>query len=269
MPAVGYEFKYVIGQVLFSWNASSNLLQAMYADPTLSTGSFVWISFIYILFPILTYITSIPIAMLVKLAQSVLDEIEFLDLAAGIKKMHVEDDDFDYIYHLPTANPDQIIYRDPFAVKKEGIKPSKSRNLASMHSLSVNSRHSVKEIRNMLSPGENQKINRTRRNKSNQSSLKQGDGSVYSLSVNPEHGATRTSTNFFGAIGTEKYKENVRMLSDADIDDEGFIVVREEPPFKALPNIVYEYIHPVYIAIVFLIGMIVMVTQSGIVNFSK
>ncbi|KAJ2998574.1 hypothetical protein HDV02_004389 [Globomyces sp. JEL0801] len=352
MPAVGYEFKYVIGQVLFSWtlantvpswmnvkhpsvdpkkaiwltvavalglyivtgflgaisyplDSSSNLLQAMYADPTLSTGSFVWISFIYILFPILTYITSIPIAMLVsklnflaakvfspglsqfwsvyfpflvgipfqtgngityfgtytKLAQSVLDEIEFLDLAAGIKKMHVEDDDFDYIYHLPTANPDQIIYRDPFAVKKEGIKPSKSRNLASMHSLSVNSRHSVKEIRSMLDPQKKPTIRKKGgRRQSNVHSL---------ISFNSNGEEKRQSLANSTAIDADVDGDGSLQFSFLvpEVDDQGLVIIRDGAEFRALPNIVYRYMRPIYVAIILLVGMIIMVSQTAAVNF--
>jgi hypothetical protein len=37
----------------------------MYADESITTGAKGWITLIYILFPIMTYITSIPVAMLV------------------------------------------------------------------------------------------------------------------------------------------------------------------------------------------------------------
>ncbi|KAJ3180768.1 hypothetical protein HDU87_001881 [Geranomyces variabilis] len=49
--------------------------------------------------------------------QSVLDELEFLDLDAGIKKWRDDDDDFDYVYHLPHADLTRLGMRryNPFA----------------------------------------------------------------------------------------------------------------------------------------------------------
>ncbi|KAI9015156.1 hypothetical protein BC832DRAFT_192613 [Gaertneriomyces semiglobifer] len=40
--------------------------------------------------------------------QSVLDELEFLDLDAGVKKWRDDDDDFDYVYHLPHADLNRL-----------------------------------------------------------------------------------------------------------------------------------------------------------------
>ncbi|TPX58979.1 hypothetical protein PhCBS80983_g02819 [Powellomyces hirtus] len=49
--------------------------------------------------------------------QSVLDELEFLDLDAGVKRWREDDDDFDYVYHLPHADLTRLGMRryDPFA----------------------------------------------------------------------------------------------------------------------------------------------------------
>jgi hypothetical protein len=68
--AVGFAiFFYVstgfIGGVGYKLDSSTNLLQAMYADPDITRAGHAWITFMYILFPILTYITSIPVAMIV------------------------------------------------------------------------------------------------------------------------------------------------------------------------------------------------------------
>jgi hypothetical protein len=43
----------------------TNLLQAMYADESLSPGAYGWMTAIYLIYPVLTYITSIPVAMIV------------------------------------------------------------------------------------------------------------------------------------------------------------------------------------------------------------
>jgi hypothetical protein len=46
---------------------TTNLLQAMYADESIRQNAFGWgwLNFIYIIFPWLTYISSIPVAMIV------------------------------------------------------------------------------------------------------------------------------------------------------------------------------------------------------------
>ncbi|KAJ3070320.1 hypothetical protein HDU98_006674 [Podochytrium sp. JEL0797] len=51
------------------------------------------------------------------MAQSVIDELENLDLDGAIKKKSSEDDDFDYVYHLPHADLSRLPPRkyDPFA----------------------------------------------------------------------------------------------------------------------------------------------------------
>ncbi|KAJ3142545.1 hypothetical protein HK100_001798 [Physocladia obscura] len=51
------------------------------------------------------------------MAQSVIDELENLDLDGTVKKKSSEDDDFDYVYHLPHADLSRLPPRkyDPFA----------------------------------------------------------------------------------------------------------------------------------------------------------
>ncbi|XJO76023.1 hypothetical protein BDV3_006603 [Batrachochytrium dendrobatidis] len=78
--------------------------------------------------------------------QSIMDDIEFLDITAGIKKMYRDDeDDFDYIYHLPYADLDRIVIRDPF--KPSHPVHSKTKSIGN---LSLTSRHSIKAIRSTL-----------------------------------------------------------------------------------------------------------------------
>ncbi|KAI8904975.1 hypothetical protein BC831DRAFT_421506 [Entophlyctis helioformis] len=83
------------------------------------------------------------------LGQSMMDDLEFLDINAGLKKTYRDDDDddFDYIYHLPFADPERIIRRDPFKKTEEQLNKKKS-----MSQLSLASRHSIKAIRGMLDP---------------------------------------------------------------------------------------------------------------------
>lgn len=55
----------IIGGLSFDVGQNTNLLQAMYSSSKLSSGGLGWITFMYILFPVLTYITSIPVSMIV------------------------------------------------------------------------------------------------------------------------------------------------------------------------------------------------------------
>jgi hypothetical protein len=337
---------------------NTNLLQAMYSDKTLTSGSFGWITFLYILFPILTYITSIPVAMIVvrlnflaaricsrdaanwwavwlpfivaipfqtgnfvtyfgtytsiifqstcnfftpfliflflsrrnigkiwpltvEMAQSVLDELEFLDINAGIKKGFLDDDDFDYIYHLPTADPDRIIYRDPF--KEVGL-PSKKKNkkvYESLSQLSVNSRHSIKEIRGMLDPslglGKLKKMGTIRRREtSNKKILDQinsdnpVDGFQRMNSVRKSEalgrlrGAAVASPPDF-PIFEDKESEKNFGFNDIGADDNelNLITVADGGGalFRAMPDFVYRFVNPKYIAATGLIIMVAMVLQ--------
>jgi hypothetical protein len=54
----------IFGGLGFSVNKKSNLLQQMYSK-SIGTPIEGWMTFIYILFPIFTYLTSIPVAMIV------------------------------------------------------------------------------------------------------------------------------------------------------------------------------------------------------------
>jgi hypothetical protein len=82
------------------------------------------------------------------MAQSVLDELEFLDLSAGIRPVRRDDeDDFDYVYHLPHANPATLIRRDPF---QESHKLKKTQVAKSLARMSMASKHSINDIRSML-----------------------------------------------------------------------------------------------------------------------
>ncbi|KAK5670321.1 hypothetical protein QVD99_003017 [Batrachochytrium dendrobatidis] len=84
--------------------------------------------------------------MVLVMNQSIMDDIEFLDITAGIKKMYRDDeDDFDYIYHLPHADLDRIVIRDPF--KPSHPVHSKTKSIGN---LSLTSRHSIKAIRSTL-----------------------------------------------------------------------------------------------------------------------
>nr|KAJ3423299.1 hypothetical protein HK105_006100 [Polyrhizophydium stewartii] len=206
----------IFGALAFVTDNTTNVLQAMYSNKILTSFGKGWMLFVYITFPIMTYITSVPVAMIVVrlnflaaricsknvanfwalyapfliaipfqtgsaiqffslwtsltfqslcnfiapflifmflsklLAQSVIDELEFLDINAGIKKtIRDDEDDFDYIYHLPFADPSRIIPRDPFAKVKEKTKESELHKHRSEMSLAA-SYHSLKAVRSLV-----------------------------------------------------------------------------------------------------------------------
>ncbi|KAK5667534.1 hypothetical protein QVD99_006123 [Batrachochytrium dendrobatidis] len=215
----------IFGSLGFHTDANTNLLQAMYNDSALSTSSLGWLFFMYLFFPVMTYATSIPVAMLVVkinflaaglcssgmatfwaviapfiigipfqtgslivpfgiwtsvtfqaicnffvpflifmfmnkrntvMAQSVIDELEFLDITAGIKKGFTdEEDEFDYIYHLPHANQDRIIRRNPFKKQTDHDRLERGKSIGE---LSVASKHSIKQIRSMLDPNASHRL---------------------------------------------------------------------------------------------------------------
>jgi hypothetical protein len=313
----------------------TNLLQAMYADPLLPKFFWYWMTIIYVIFPWLTYITSIPINMLVvklnflaakimspsaasfwsiyvpfiigipfqtgslitafgtftsltfqsvcnflapflififlskrklEMAQSVLDELEFLDISAGIKKSSSgdENDDFDYIYHLPHASESQIWYRDPFAVQKTLIK----KTMSSMQHLSRNSMHSIKDLRNMLIPEEESVSIRSRKTQHRRpsaamSSLGTNMKSQMSLSrsIAGDDLLKRGST-----IKKEKYLgdfQKIVNVNDVGEDEMGDLVLitRDIADFRAMPDIVYVYVRANTVAIAALVIMVLLILQ--------
>ena len=94
--------------------------------------------------------------------QSVIDELEFLDIEAGVKKgASDDDDDFDYVYHLPYADMSRLgARRDPFAKEEE---PKKDARYVSTSGLSVASGKSgismrsisKRQVRAMLGANQN------------------------------------------------------------------------------------------------------------------
>ncbi|KAJ3371456.1 hypothetical protein HDU91_005287 [Kappamyces sp. JEL0680] len=341
-----------IGGIGYNVNENTNLLQAMYSDSSITKGAFGWITLLYILFPVLTYITSIPVAMIVirlnflaaricspslanwwavwlpfiiclplqtgnyityfgtytsivfqsccnffapfliyiflnkrnlEMAQSVLDELEFLDISAGIKKGYTEDDDFDYIYHLPSANPDRIIWRDPFQVQKlaKMTDSKKQRSVQSMSQLSNSSRHSIKEIRGMLDPTLGQKVQKRsmrRRRQSGQSS-QSGQSRSQSIMGFDDNSSSRASNLMHpNALGRRQqsnphsfadYKDSSIApdssygLNDIGDDDVNLIPIMDGggAMFRAMPDWMYKVISPNTMAIIGLVLMLAMVVQ--------
>lgn len=107
-------------------------------------------------------------------------QLEFLDLSAGVKTARRdEEDDFDYIYHLPLADPSRIIRRDPFVKKLDGGKSDDK--MQSTSQLSMAAKHSIRDLRSMLDPDQSRmakhralKINRRHEDhKSSNSQLSQ------------------------------------------------------------------------------------------------
>jgi hypothetical protein len=195
------------------------------------------------------------------MAQSVLDEMEFLEISAGIKKSSSDDDDdFDYIYHLPTANPDQILYRDPFG------KPTLKKD-NSMSQLSRNSRHSIKAIRSMLDPKLGVATPSLRKKSvMGTSSLNSGDksfkgGSKLSLSPSVD---TKSILGPKDSIYSESVVDyNSLDLKDLVEDEEGNLIVvkTDKAPFRSLPDFVYRFLKANTVAGISLLFMLAMVIQ--------
>ncbi|KAJ3300031.1 hypothetical protein HK104_005027 [Borealophlyctis nickersoniae] len=83
----------------------SNLLSAIQSSDRVSAAGHAVNDFITITYPILVLLTSIPVSMIiVKLNLSVIEELEFLELEGNLRKYREDDDDFDYVYHLPYAD---------------------------------------------------------------------------------------------------------------------------------------------------------------------
>ena len=55
----------LIGSFTYDLTNDTNLLQAMYSDTKLSSGGKGWMTIMFIIFPLLTYVSSIPISMIV------------------------------------------------------------------------------------------------------------------------------------------------------------------------------------------------------------
>ena len=218
-----------------------------------------------------TLIRYILILTLLEMAQSVLDELEFLDINAGVKNSTSDDDDFDYIYHLPTANPDQIRYRDPF--KREGLPQKKVNSMAeSMSKLSMHSRHSIREIKSMLDPslGSNSQLTkqhsssmarkRTRKEGllRNPSGKRPDDGwgekggSMFSLGGSGSQDLGSQS-NLGSSVAQSFDIKDIRITGDVDIGDDqmNLIPIRDggDGKFRALPDFMYRYFNPNHVAL--------------------
>jgi hypothetical protein len=159
---------------------------------------------------------------MIVMAQSVLDELEFLDISAGIKRSGLEDDDFDYIYHLPHANPIFIIPRDPFNTDKSHMIKA-----TSLGQLSMISKHSVRAIRGMLdpsilNPGIKKKVS-SRRSMSKRSDISSKPNFTKHTSTDPSRNPTiEKSVNKKHSFRNHILKsQDVQSLLDANLPSTG------------------------------------------------
>lgn len=218
-----------------------------------------------------------------EMAQSVLDELEFLDISAGIKKGSGDDDndDFDYIYHLPHASESQIWYRDPFATPKPLVK----KTMTSMQHLSKHSMHSIKELRSMLTPEEETVSLRTRgtRSGTKKKSSKGDDRNDVNLSIGSnlksQASLGRNLTAGGGLLNRRQTMAATKNLGDGlekvvhanDVveDEMGdlVLVMKDIAVFRAMPDIIYLYVRANTVAIgsfVIMIAFILQVVYSSV-----
>jgi hypothetical protein len=197
-----------------------------------------------------------------------LTKLEFLDVNAGIKKTADDDIDFDYIYHLPTANPDQIRYRDPFKSNKLPSK-AKAKSQQSLAMLSQVSNHSIAEIRGMLSsrPDMQPSVLRSR-GTINRSSNKLGASQNSQLARSFFQNGSETKSN----KSSVQLKDDLAQIVVNDVveDENGDLVViqTEVSRFKAMPDIVYNYVDPNVAASVAFGCMVLLVGQVIVSQFT-
>ncbi len=202
-----------------------------------------------------------------------------MDISAGVKKSGLEEDDFDYIYHLPSANPDQIIWRDPF--KRMGLPEKKAMSMAqSMSRLSQHSRHSVREIKQMLDPtlGAPMKHKTSMLRRKNSKKEKMGsDGSGLGRRVSKKMFGSTFSMNIGNSDkdaqshgsdsqnGSYDFKD---IQISADIGDDSELLIPVKYPdigqFRAMPDFIYRYLNPNQIAIFSFLCMLAMVLQVAV-----
>lgn len=178
-----------------------------------------------------------------------------MDISAGIqKKIDPEDDDFDYVYHLPHANPDRIIHRDPL----KSTTPTKSLKVVRSMStkLSMTSPHSIHDIRCMLNPslailhesGMNSRVSSRRASRTSRpASPKSLGGELAPIKTNGLADFLRRTKSKLNTVSPgPEFKFTVEDVGDEDchvsvVDGGGL-------SFRAMPDIVYKYVNPNYVA---------------------
>ncbi|KAI9201833.1 uncharacterized protein BJ171DRAFT_629634 [Polychytrium aggregatum] len=226
--------------------------------------------------------------------QSVLDELDNLDVTANIKKRGYddEDDDFDYIYHLPYADPARIIRRDPFAtphpaigapeINVPSVKCSKS-SLQSKdgHTMTKATRRAL----NLSGNDEHIQVHGRKMSRmSNGSAMHLGSTMMGGSTVGGSRmiGSRMTmgsqaSTNFGSAmymdnryssgLGSRLSNGGSSKIYPVDMEDESQILTESgmqistdimynmEPPFKALPPWITTRVPPFIVALVLFVIM--------------
>jgi hypothetical protein len=186
-----------------------------------------------------------------------------LDISAGVKKSGGEEDDgFDYIYHLPSAPLDRILYRDPF---KKSRMPEKT---SSISALSQASRHSIKEIRGMLNP--HQKTAKYRKRTVDRSNVGSNVGSQNSSQF--MHPFDQQSNHSLISVQKDGLRRGMGIkqeISQKELDigeDYLELIGVDVATFRAMPDWVYNYINPNSVAIFGFLVMVGMVLQVIVSN---
>ena len=168
-------------------------------------------------------------------------------MTAGIKKSAIdEDEDFDYVYHLPGANIDYI--------KKEAPTPKpQARPIGMLQAMLKNSHHSIREIRELLS--ESQENLRPISTIGNLESVRSSVQSRFK---------SKTSKISNGKSQKLSNNELEQVLVNDIVQDENgdlVLVQTQVSRFKALPDIVYAYVDGNIVAAIGLGIMIILVGQ--------
>jgi hypothetical protein len=199
--------------------------------------------------------------LILEMAQSVLDELEFLDISAGIKKLSDNEDDlFDYVYHLPHANQDRIILRDPFKAP-----PSKT-NLQLVKTLERKSgslNHSIHEVRNLLNPSFGAALETSSLNR---------NGSGRSKPMPSRLKNTQGINDFLKrTVASDSPEAEFKFTVEEHVDGGNKpikLVEVEQKTFHALPDFMSKRVDPNYVAGTGLVMMVAMLVQVVISTVS-
>ena len=175
-------------------------------------------------------------------------KLQFLDLAAGIKKTVEEVDDFDYVYRLPTANLDYVKAKPTIIVT-----PPEKPPLNLMQQMFKNSHHSISEVRELLN-----KSHDSLRPVPRIGNLESIRSSISSRKNRSNMSMVRSLKQSFMSHELEQV-----LVNDIVKDENGDLVLvqTEVSRFKALPDIVYAYVDGNVVAAIGLGIMVILVCQ--------
>ncbi|KAJ3128223.1 MCM DNA helicase complex subunit [Nowakowskiella sp. JEL0407] len=203
--------------------------------------------------------------------QSVLDELDLMDVDAGVKKRGTDDDDFDYAYHLPHARPENIVvHKDPIAQiaehKTTNDKPTFMQSTSQISNMTSTSTRQNRKNLLGANLGALQPVNRSARqsisaNKSylgSKMALNVQNSSVSRFALNDSNTQSRRQSDFIHVPGLNEMKNESRMRQSSTYTYPSKVPsseilrfdIPQESTFKALPPSITKYVPARWVAIV-------------------